>query len=256
MFRDCPENLVREFTDLKVGIAGSGGIGSNVAILLARSGVTSFVIVDFDRIELKNLNRQFFFSNQVGEYKVEALKTNLKRINEEIEIKSITEKLTPENATSFYSECDVLFEAVDNADAKAFIIEEWSLAYPDKNIIACSGIAGASAISKMQTKRFGKLSVIGDFKSSVEIGTFSARVMAAASLMVTELYLVLSKNRCSSCKGCQDADIKLECNGIEVPLIGFPGKMLENTVRGMVSSLKGVDSEGSLNIQIKGHHKV
>jgi len=239
LFRDCPEGLVDSFSKLTIGVAGCGGIGSNVAMLLARSGVTSLILVDFDRIELKNLNRQFFFRDQVGEYKVDALKANLKRINNEIEITSFSDKLTTKNAASFYSECDVLFEAVDDANAKSFIIEEWSLAFPEKQIIACSGIAGSAAISKMQTKRLGKLSVIGDFQSSVELGTFSARVMAAASLMVEELYFILSENKCSTCDGCSSSNVKLECNGIEVPIIGFPGKMLENTVRGMVSSLKG-----------------
>ena len=250
MFRDCPEDLLKHFSGLKVGIAGSGGIGSNVAMLLARSGVTSFILVDFDKIELKNLNRQFFFSDQVGEYKVDALKINLKRINKEIEIVSFSEKLTVENAASFYGECDVLFEAVDDAKTKSFIIEEWSSTFPEKQIIACSGIAGVSAISKMQTKRLGKLSVVGDFQSSVELGTFSARVMAAASLMVEELYFTLSENKCSTCDGCGESEVKLECNGAEVPITGFPGKMLEKTVRGMVSSLKGVDSEGSIKIEL------
>ncbi len=253
MFRDCPEDLLKQFSDLRVGIAGAGGIGSNIAMLLARSGVTSFVFVDFDRIELKNLNRQFFFGDQVGEYKVEALKTNLKRINKEIEIVSFSDKLTAENVASFYDKCDILFEAVDDANAKSFIIEEWSSAFPSKNIIACSGIAGTAAVSKMQTKRLGKLSVIGDFQSSVELGTFSARVMAAATLMVEELYFILSENKCSTCDGCSNSDVKLECNGVEVPVIGFPGKMLENTIRGMVSSLKGADSTGDIRIELNSN---
>ncbi len=253
MFRDCPEDLLKQFSGLKVGIAGCGGIGSNVAMLLARSGVTSFVFVDFDRIELKNLNRQFFFSDQIGEYKVEALETNLKRINNKIEIISFSDKLTAENAVSFYGECDILFEAVDDAKTKSFIIEEWSSAFPLKNIIACSGIAGTSAVSKMQTKRSSKLSVIGDFQSSLELGTFSARVMAAASLMVEELYFILAENKCSTCDGCSSSNVKLECNGIEVPIIGFPGKMLENTVRGMVSSLKGADSTADIRIELNSN---
>ena len=84
MFRDCPDGLVEIFSKLKIGIAGAGGIGSNVAMLLARAGVSSMVIADFDKVEVQNLNRQFFFADQIGSLKVDALAQNLLRINDSI----------------------------------------------------------------------------------------------------------------------------------------------------------------------------
>lgn len=250
LFRDCPEGLIDAFSSIKIGIAGAGGIGSNVAMLLARAGAESLVVVDFDKIEIQNLNRQFFFADQVGMPKVEALAQNLLRINPDIEIEKQITRLTPENACAAFEECDVLVEAVDDSETKAFLIEEWSTVFSNKLIIACSGIAGTSPLSEIRTERTGNLSVVGDHHSSLELGTFSARVTAVAAAMVAEMYSCLSGDKCSTCSGCLPGGVALECNGKKIPLIGFPARMVENTVRGMVSSLKGANSSGSIKIEL------
>ena len=64
-----------------VGIAGAGGLGSNCAMHLVRSGFKRFVIADFDRVEPSNLNRQAFRLDQVGEKKVAALAENMRGVN-------------------------------------------------------------------------------------------------------------------------------------------------------------------------------
>lgn len=250
IFRDCPKGLTDVFSNLRIGIAGSGGIGSNVAMLLTRAGAISMVIADFDKVEIQNLNRQFFFKDQTGMLKVDALEQNLLRINDSIQIEKHSIRLTPENACEIFGECDVIVEAVDNAETKAFLIEEWSSLYPEKLIVACSGIAGVAPHGEIVTKRTGKLSVVGDHHSSLELGTFSARVIAVAASMVSEIQSCFSGSKCSLCTGCAPGRVSLECNGKKIPLMGFPAEMVENTVRGMVGSLKGADSSGSIKIEL------
>jgi sulfur carrier protein ThiS adenylyltransferase len=248
--RDCPEGLADTFSRVRFGIAGAGGIGSNVAMLLVRAGASSLVLADFDTVEASNLNRQFYFADQTGKPKVEALSENLVRINRELKIETHELRLTPGNACSVFDGCDFIIEAVDDSATKAFLIEEWSSGFPDSRIIACSGIAGTSGIGEITAERTGNLSVVGDHHSTLEQGTFSAMVTAVAASMVSEIYLLLADDRCGSCGGCKPGSVFLECNGVEVPLIGFPARMLENTVRGMVSSLKGADPSGSIKIEI------
>jgi len=251
IFRDCPEGLADAFSRFKFGIAGAGGIGSNAAVLLVRAGVSSLVVADFDSVEASNLNRQFYFADQTGKPKVEALSANLVRINPELEIETHELRLTPGNACSVFEGCDFLIEAVDDSATKAFLIEEWTTGFPDSRIVACSGVAGASGSGEISTQRTGNLSVVGDHHSTLEQGTFSAMVTAVAASMVSEIYFLLTDDRCVSCGGCKPGSVSLECNGVKVPLIGFPAKMLENTLRGMVSSLKGADPSGSIKIEIQ-----
>ncbi len=250
IFKDCPDGLVDDLSKLRVGIAGAGGIGSNVAMLLVRAGVSSMVIADHDMVEIQNLNRQFFFSDQVGIPKVEALLQNLQRINDAIDVETHIVRLTPGNASDLFGNCDVLVEAVDDAETKIFLIEEWSTAFPGKQIVSCSGIAGTSPLGEIRTERTGKLSVVGDHHSPLELGTFSAKVMTVASHMVAEIQSSIAGGKCASCTGCIPGAVSLLCNGERIPLIGFPSRMVENTVRGMVNSLKGADSSGSIRIEL------
>lgn len=250
MFRDCPKGLADTFANVRIGIAGVGGIGSNVAMLLARAGAVSLVVADFDKVEIQNLNRQFFFADQAGMPKVEALSHNLLRINRAINVETHIMRVIPDNVRDIFQNCDVLVEAVDDSETKAFLIEEWSVAFPDRLIVACSGIAGTSPLSEIRTERTGNLSVVGDHHSPLELGTFSAKVMAVAAAMVAEIQSVLSGGKCAACAGCLPGGVSLLCNGEKIPLIGFPARMIENTIRGMVSSLKGADSSGSIKIEI------
>ena len=110
---------------MRIGIAGAGGLGSNVAFNLVRTGVDKLKIVDFDEVDHSNLNRQFYFKDQVGHRKVRALYENLKRINPSIDITIVDRKLEKENINEIFSDCDIIVEAFDKNIYKSMLIEEF-----------------------------------------------------------------------------------------------------------------------------------
>ena len=125
---------------MKIGIAGAGGIGSNVAVHLVRSGVESIKIADFDRIEKSNLNRQFYFYDQIGMYKSEAVKLNLDRIGSSTKIESVNIKIEAENIEELFNDCDIVVEAFDKKEYKRILVE--LLGAKGKRIVSASGIGG------------------------------------------------------------------------------------------------------------------
>ena len=151
-----------------IGIAGAGGLGSNCALNLVRSGFKHFVICDFDVIEPSNLNRQFYFQDQLGMPKVEALAVNLCRINPDVEIVSLPVKITSGNAREIFAGCDVIVEAFDRAEAKRMLVEAFYSS--GKFLVAASGLAGwgnADAIMTLQVHDY--FYMVGDLVS--EVGT-------------------------------------------------------------------------------------
>lgn len=175
---------------MKVGLAGVGGIGSNVAVNLVRSGITSFLIVDFDQIEASNLNRQFYFSDQIGGLKVDALSENLKRINPEIVVEKIATRIDATNIEQLFASCDVLVEGFDGQSDKKMFIEH--LASTGKLIVSANGIAGDD-LSSITKKKFGNIVTVGDFTTDCnEAQLYSHKVIAVAAYM-TEIILTSSK---------------------------------------------------------------
>ncbi|HBM14928.1 MAG TPA: sulfur carrier protein ThiS adenylyltransferase ThiF [Lentisphaeria bacterium] len=169
-----------------VGIAGCGGLGSNVAMSLTRSGVGRLIIADFDNVVLSNLNRQFFFTNDIGKPKAEALKDNLKKINPYIEIISHTEKITPENLTGFFSSAEAIVEAFDDEKEKSMIINSFldEKTFSEKYLLCASGLGGIASANLIKTIKYSKrIFVSGDFVSSVcgGYGVVSPRVLIAAA---------------------------------------------------------------------------
>lgn len=134
------EEQLEKIQKVKIGVAGTGGLGSNCAFNLVRSGFKKFKIVDFDIVEPSNLNRQFFFLDQINMPKVEALKDNLKRINPDVEIETVYKKITPENVKDMFSDCDVVVEAFDKVKYKKIIVENFLMS--DKLLVCVSGVAG------------------------------------------------------------------------------------------------------------------
>ena len=156
-----------------VGIAGAGGLGSNCAMHLARSGVRKFVIADFDTVNESNLNRQFFFRDQIGRKKVDALAENLRRIEPDLELELHDTRLDPGNIGEIFSRCTAFVEALDSADAKAMFLKA-VLPY-GKPVVAASGLQ----------RRIGKnLVLAGDTARGVggENFPFSPRVGIAAAM--------------------------------------------------------------------------
>jgi sulfur carrier protein ThiS adenylyltransferase len=177
-----------------VGIAGAGGLGSNCAVALARSGVGRLVIADFDRVSSENLNRQAFFCDQVGMKKVDALKENLRRMAPETEVEALDIRLSEENVVSVFSACPVVVEALDSAEAKQMIVETFLGERPQTWLVAASGLGGYGRNQILHTRRSGRLIICGDERSEVsrELPPLAPRVGIVAHMqanVVLELLL-------------------------------------------------------------------
>ena len=151
------EKIRLKLKDSSVGIAGAGGLGSNAAIALARAGVGRLVIVDFDKVEESNLNRQYYFRDQIGKVKVEALKENIKRINQWMKVEIFNHRLTKDTMYKAFQDVDVIIEALDSAEVKTSFIEEILTKLLDKPIIGASGVAGYGHSDRITTKKMGNL---------------------------------------------------------------------------------------------------
>jgi sulfur carrier protein ThiS adenylyltransferase len=162
-----------------VGIAGLGGLGSAVAIALARIGVGTLILVDFDVVEPSNLNRQQYLFHQIGMPKVDALRENISNINPYSRILTYNIKLDRDNVERIFKEADVVVEAFDQADAKAMLINAVSENIPDKYIVAASGVAGYGDSNEIQTVRFSsRIFIVGDQKTAAQpgVGLMAPRV--------------------------------------------------------------------------------
>jgi len=166
-----------------VGIAGLGGLGSTVAIALARIGIGRLVIADFDVVEPSNLNRQQYFIDQIGQMKTDALKENLKRINPYVDVVAHTIKLDEHNLGDFFSKVDVMVEAFDTAETKAMILENFTAVCPGIPLVMAMGLAGYFSNNTIRTKRLGRdVYVVGDLVHAAApgCGLMAPRVGIAA----------------------------------------------------------------------------
>lgn len=154
-----------------VGIAGLGGLGSAVAVALARVGVGHLVLVDFDVVEPSNLNRQQYFVDQLGLAKTEALAANLRRINPHVQLTAHTVRVTPERVTSLFGQVHVMVEAFDRADQKLMLLEAFTSNHPGIPFIAASGLAGTGDEASLRVQRIGgSIFVVGDQVSAAQPG--------------------------------------------------------------------------------------
>lgn len=184
----------RRLESVKVGIAGAGGLGSNVAMHLARAGVKRFVICDFDTVSESNLNRQFFFRDQVGQKKVEALKENLLRIEGSLEIAIDDRKLDEDGVKTLFSDADIIVEALDRAELKAVCYNIFLSS--GKPVVGASGLAGFGRSNEMKVKKLGNLYLAGDGQTGVNetMAPQSPRVGIAAAMQAnTVLALILGE---------------------------------------------------------------
>lgn len=167
-----------------VGIAGAGGLGSNVAVTLARSAVGKLIIADFDILEAPDLSRQYYFINQIGEPKVEALLENLKRLNPFSIYEIHNLKIGREDVAPIFGSADILIEAFDDADQKQMLIETWLTLFPLKPIIAASGLAGFGANERLHQRDLGSLYICGDEISEcdVDLVPMAPRVAIVANM--------------------------------------------------------------------------
>jgi sulfur carrier protein ThiS adenylyltransferase len=158
---------IKKAQTVKIGIAGCGGLGSNCAFNLVRSGITKLRLVDFDLVENKNLNRQFFFHRQIAMPKTEALAQNLKDINPELELDIINKRITAQNVKELFKDCAIIVEALDQPQEKAMLLE--SLILENKFIVSASGIAGFGDSDRITVNRLkDNLVVIGDLTTGID----------------------------------------------------------------------------------------
>ena len=169
----------------RVGIAGAGGLGSNCAVALARCGVGTLVIVDFDVIEEPNLNRQYYFTDQIGMMKTVALKENIARINHDVNVIIHQKKLDRINITEIFSDCNIIVEALDSAVMKEMLIETVQIKMPGIPVVVGSGMAGWGKTNDIISRKVDDtLYVCGDEYSEVSdsLPPFAPRVGIVANM--------------------------------------------------------------------------
>ena len=191
------ENMKSILSKKTVGIAGCGGLGSNCAAALARIGVGKLIIADFDAIDASNLNRQYFFWEQIGQQKVFALADNIHYIDPMIEVIPHDLKLGPAEIISIFADCDVIVEAFDLAEMKQMIIETVDAEFPDKPLVIGNGMAGWGYSNTIKTQKVAdNIYVCGDgiTEISEDLPPLAPRVGIVAHMQANTVLSILLGN--------------------------------------------------------------
>ncbi len=185
--------MLTKIQNKTIGIAGCGGLGSNCAIALARIGIGKLIIVDFDSIDKSNLNRQYYFIDQIGKPKVDALEYNISRVNQNVEVIKHQLKLDSLNIPEIFKDCDVIVEAFDQAVMKQMIIETVLAEMPEKYLVSGSGMAGWGNNNSIETKQFDKLYICGDMVSEISetLPPLAPRVGIVANMQANQVLDIL-----------------------------------------------------------------
>ena len=168
---------------VRIGVAGAGGLGSNCAMHLVRSGIRHLVVADFDVVGESNLNRQFFFRDQLGMKKVDALKANLLRIDPEADVQAVDVRLDAASTRELFEDCDIVVEAFDVVEAKTMILS--TLMPLGMRLVTVSGLAGWGKSNAMRVRKMGaNVVVVGDGETGVatDVAPVSPRVGIAAAM--------------------------------------------------------------------------
>jgi sulfur carrier protein ThiS adenylyltransferase len=189
------QEIKRKLKTKTVGIAGCGGLGSNCAVALARVGIGRLIIADFDKIEESNLNRQYFFWDQIGKIKSDTLKENIERINPEVEVISHHVFVDESNFAEIFRNCDLVIEAFDRSESKEMIVKAMSKFFPDKTLIMGIGISGWGQNDSINETRYHNLIICGDQKSEVsdELAPLAPRVGIVANMQANVALEILLK---------------------------------------------------------------
>lgn len=187
-----------------IGIAGAGGLGSNCAMNLVRCGFKRFIIADFDVIEPSNLNRQFYFNDQVGGKKVDMLRTNLLAVNPDLDITVFNGRIDGGNIRSVYESCDAVVEAFDAVESKKLLVE--TFIQTEKLVVSVSGIAGCGDADSIMTRKIKEnFYLIGDMKTDTtkDIPPLSPGVsIAAAKQADVVMHYWLSRQSMTLSRAC------------------------------------------------------
>ena len=177
------EDYKERLGQAKVAIAGLGGLGSNIAFALVRSGVRNLHLVDFDRVDESNLNRQQYRMEHIGRYKTEALKEELEEIRGDLCITTDCVKVTPDNVAELFGTEEILCEAFDRAEQKAMLVETALSQLPEIKLVSGCGMAGFSTGNSIRTRKISsRFYLSGDETNGVESGLLltAARVSICA----------------------------------------------------------------------------
>ena len=190
------KELHRAFSTAVVAICGLGGLGSNIAISLARAGVGQLILCDYDRVDITNLHRQQYKADQIGMYKTVVLAENLKEIAPYVSVEIHTERITEDNALTLLRSADVICEAFDDAECKAMLTNTVLSELPGKYLVAASGMAGIGASNSIKTRRItSKFYLCGDETSEVSdgIGLVASRVALCAAHQAHTVLRIIAK---------------------------------------------------------------
>jgi sulfur carrier protein ThiS adenylyltransferase len=172
-----------------VGIAGLGGLGSNVAAALARSDIGKLIIADFDNVEQSNLNRQHYFIDQLGKSKVDCMVENLKRINDRVEVVGHKVALDANNIPQIFSDADCIAECFDAATAKQMLVETVLVNIPSVKIVSVSGLSGYGKSNEIKTKRVSpRLVLVGDGLTAIDNCNPGAPGLTAARVGIAAMH--------------------------------------------------------------------
>lgn len=184
-----------KFAAAVVAVCGLGGLGSNIAVFLARAGIGKLLLFDFDKVDLTNLQRQQYKFSQIGEYKTDAIAANLREIAPYTEFETKNIRLTEENITPLLKDADIICEAFDNPEAKAELVNAVLSEMPEKYLVAASGMAGIGDANDIKTRKISsKFYLCGDEKSDSRAGLplFSSRVALCAAHQAHIILQILS----------------------------------------------------------------
>ena len=188
-------SLYEQFSNATVAICGLGGLGSHIAIALARAGVGKLILIDFDQVDMTNMHRQCYKVNQIGCNKTEALLENILEVAPYIDIETINEKITEDNIVSLLKDADIVCEAFDDPSCKAMLVNGALEKLPDCYVVAASGMAGMGSPNLIKTRKLtNRFYLCGDEVSDVKntMGLVSSRVMLCAAHQAHTILRILA----------------------------------------------------------------
>lgn len=167
----CTREEVEKLSESRVAVAGLGGLGSNTAVFLARAGIGHLHLIDFDKVDITNLNRQHYFISHLGRYKTEALKEQLLQINPWLDIETSCEVVREEKVLRLFQNADIICEAFDCPENKAMLVNSCLELFPEKILVCASGMAGWGRSNDIITRQVGRnFYLCGDDTSGIENG--------------------------------------------------------------------------------------
>ena len=197
----CTREEVEKLSESRVAVAGLGGLGSNTAVFLARAGIGHLHLIDFDKVDITNLNRQHYFISHLGRYKTEALKEQLLQINPWLDIETSCEVVREENVLRLFQNEDIICEAFDRPENKAMLVNSCLELFPEKILVCASGMGGFGRSNDIVTRQVGRnFYLCGDETSGIENGEglIAPRVALCAAHeanLIIELILKTVRNR-------------------------------------------------------------